>query len=314
MSNPNGHDTFALRPPSPRLGALDETDVRRQPLPPLPSVQLSPLGAMSNSSADSPSASGRRTAGALAPIKPAADDDATSEDEREADIDGVFDEESELPFAIFRPDPKTSRGRLFRRRSAFSLRERDWRTFAWLRRVRMAPAVGALLAILLIVGALALVLASRAASSAGNRILGTSVGGRIPPTQVVVVQAPQSAPATTTAASPYQIGVWTSTYAPGTSGSIQIYVRVSKNPSPVTNVSVTVALQVGASITSYGPTNTDSDGIAVFTVYYSGATPGQPIAATATATINGQRVTGQTVFVAGGGSAPDNTQNPTVAR
>lgn len=290
-----------------RLGSLDHADGRPRPLPPLPSVQLGPKDAAMDAPEDSPSASGRR-AGTLTPVKPPVPQDA-GDDEYDADGEPELSDESEHPFGVFSPRPATDRRRLFRRRSAFSLRERDWRTLAWIRRVRVIPAVGALVAILLIVGAFALVLASRAASSAGNRLLGTSVNGRGAPTQVVIVQAPQSTAPTTTAASPYQIGVWTSTYSPGTSGMIQIYVRVGENPTPVANVPVTVVLQIGQSSSSYGPTKTDADGIAVFNAFYSGASVGQPMYAIASATIGGQTVRGQTTFVVGGG-AIDTSPSP----
>lgn len=301
-------DAFALRMQPSRLGALDDADGRRQPLPPLPSVHLAPLGSLMDTADDSPSASGRR-AGTLTPVKPFARNDAEDAG-YSADSDVEPLEESEPLFVHYNPQPATKPRGLFRRRSAFSLRERDWRTLAWIRRVRVVPAVGALVAILLIVGAFALVLASRAASSAGNGLLGTSIGGHSAPTQIVVVQAPQTTAPTTTVASPYQIGVWTSTYSPGTSGMIQIYVRVGENPTPVANVPVTIVLQLGQSSTPYGPTKTDSDGIAVFNAYYSGATVGQPMYVIATATINGQKVTGQTTFVAGDGSAANNNQSP----
>lgn len=297
---------FTLRPLSSRPGALDDAGSRRQPLPPLPSVHLSPLNAAKDSPFDNPSASGRR-ASALAPFRPSVQREPDDE-YPEVSLDRDSGDESGPQFAAFRAE-RAHRDRGFlRRRSAFSLRERDWRTLAWIRRVRGVPAVGALVAILLIVGAFALVLASRAASSAGNRLLGTSVNGRSS-TQAVVVQAPQTTAPTTTDSSPYQVGVWTSTYAPGTSGTIQVYVRVSENPTPIANVPVSVVLQIGQSSTPYGPTKTDSDGIAVFNVFYSGATAGQPIYAIATATISGQTVRGQTTFVAGAGASSNSTNN-----
>lgn len=305
---------FSGRADTRRGGALDELEGRRQPLPPLPAAPLW--------SSDEPGASGHR-AGTLTPVRPVAqpqieettepvwDDEpfepATHNSAFQADWDddytparGFADEDEAA--AAYRPRPLSRGPRWLRRRSAFSLRERDWRSLAWLRRVRIAPVAGLIAVLGVLLTTFALVVASRAASSAGGRLLGTSLSGKSS-TQVVVVRAPQSAAPTTTPTSPYQVGVWASSYSPGTSGAIQIYVRVSQNPTPIVNVSVSLVLQVGGSSASFGPAKTDGDGVAVFNAYYSGASPGQPIYAIATATIGTQTITGETTIVAAGGGA-----------
>jgi hypothetical protein len=238
-------------------------------------------------------------------------DDRTYEDAFDDPRDGAADagdEDLDAPFLVYHRPAQRGMRRLFRRRSAFSLRERDWGGFAWIRRIRVIPALGAMVAVLLIVGAFALVVASRAASTAGARLLGVSAGSHNP-TSAVIVKAPQpTSPASSTAAtSPYQVGVWVSNYAPGTSGAIQIFTRVSENPSPVANAHVTLLLQYGQTSSSFGPAITDADGIAVFNVTYSGATLGQPIYATVTATVGTQSATGTTTFLAGGGASTKDT-------
>ena len=291
---PNGSEP-SPRPPTARWGAFDEADGRRQPMPPLPSVQTS--------AQDAPIGSGHR-AGMLTPVLPVAQP-MDEEFEPESGEYEVEPDTADAPFAIYRPQPTSERRGLFQRRSAFSLRERDWRTLAWLHRMRAIPAAGALVAIFLIVGAFALVLASRAASSAGSHLLGSTSTDHSS-TRAVVVQAPQTLPPTTIATSQYQVGVWVSNYAPGTQDSIQIYVRVSENPTPVAHVPVTLVLQLGQTSSTFGPITTDSDGLAIFNASYSGATSGQPIYAIATASIGAQTVSGQTTFVAGGGADSNN--------
>jgi hypothetical protein len=281
------------------------------------------------------SASGHGTTGTLTPVAPAEMGDAPDEGDFEPmrientptdrDVqtipmdDRTFDDalddrrdsaadagggDFDARFMVYHRSEKWSMQRLFRRRSAFSLRERDWSGFAWIHRIRVIPALGVMVAVLVIVGAFALVVASRAASSAGTRLLGVSVGSHNP-TSAVIVQAPQPTPpgSSTATTSPYQVGVWVSNYAPGTSGAIQIFTRVSENPAPVANAQVTLVLQYGQTSSTFGPAITDADGVAVFNVTYGGATPGQPIFATVTAKVGTQSATGATTFLAGGGAS-----------
>lgn len=330
---------LATRQYASRDGALAEPEGRRQPLPPLPTVESSARPGREPATLSARSSSGHGTTGTLTPVRPARMDDALDErdfeprriedtptdrgfrpipmDDRtyEDAIDEppdsaavASDEDFDAPFARYHRPEWPGMRRLFRRRSAFSLRERDWGGFTWIRRVRVIPGLGAMVAVLLIVGAFALVVASRAASTAGTRLLGVSAGNHNP-TNAVIVQAPQPTPpvSSTAATSPYQVGVWVSNYAPGTSGAIQIFTRVSENPAPVANAQVTLLLQYGQTSSSFGPATTDADGIAVFNVTYSGATLGQPIFATVTATVGKQSATGTTTFLAGGGASTQST-------
>lgn len=334
---------LATRQYTSRMGALAEPEGRRQPLPPLPVAEPAARPAREPAALGARSASGHGT-GTLTPVAPVGMDDEPDErdfepawlddtsDERDyqsrpfddAPDLGAYDDargsdvyttidDFDAPFVVYHRPAQRGVRRLFRRRSAFSLRERDWGAFAWIHRIRAIPALGAMVAVLLIVGAFALVVASRAATTAGTRLLGVAAGSHNP-TSAVVVQAPRPTPpgSSTAAASPYQVGVWVSNYAPGTSGAIQIFTRVSENPAPVANAPVMLLLQYGQTSSSFGPATTDADGIAVFNVTYNGATLGQPIFATVTTKIGAQTASGSTTFLAGGGASTKDvaTQQP----
>ncbi len=184
-----------------------------------------------------------------------------------------------------------------RQHAAFHWSERDWSDSAWQHRARLLPGLAALLAILLIAGAFAFVLVSKAVSG---------VRGAVPPTQStntpansILIQQPPISASPTPLQQPYDIGAWLSSLSPG-GGSVTAFVRVSHLTAPVANVPVTLTVQ-GASIQGGSPRPTDADGVATFTVVFGGASTDQPIFVFASATVQGNVLSAQTTFFPGGG-------------
>src|SRR5258708_4580132 len=184
-----------------------------------------------------------------------------------------------------------------RRHAAFHWSERDWSDSAWQHRARLLPGLAALLAILLVAGAFAFVLASKAASGVRGAVRPTQ-STNTPANRIRIQQPPVSA-SPTPPQQPYDIGVWLSSLSPG-GGSVTAFVRVSHLTPPVANVPVTLTVQ-GAPIQRSTPRLTDSDGVATFTVVFGGASTNQPIFVFASATVQGNALSAQTTFFPGGG-------------
>jgi len=189
------------------------------------------------------------------------------------------------------------------RSSPYSWRERDWGAEGWVYRIRVLPIAAAVLIALLVVGTFAFVIASRAASGAANGLHGvTSSNSATPvsPGGIILQQQPSGAP--TPAAPTYTVGAWVTDYAPASGGTEQVYVRVSNDSNPVGHIPVRLSVSWSGGGTSYGPALTNSYGLASFQVSVSGP-PGQPEFVTASVTVGGSTVTGDTTFVPGGGGA-----------
>ena len=93
------------------------------------------------------------------------------------------------------------------------------------------------------------------------------------------------------------MGVWPSDSSPSTAGSLEIFVRVTYFSEAVAGIPVSIVVNFPGSTQSYGPVNTDSYGLAKFTVNYGGTTSARPVYVTGNATVNGQKLSEQTYFV-----------------
>ena len=182
------------------------------------------------------------------------------------------------------------------RRSPYSWRERDWRSGAWARRARMLPVAAAVLVAMVVVGAFAFVIASRAANGAASRLHSVSSASTATPSSggLILQQQPTGQP--TPVAPTYTIGAWVTSYAPSAGGTEQVYVRVSQNDNPAKGVQVSLSVTWPGGASSYGPARTDAYGLASFKVSVSGP-PGQPELVTATASVGGSPVSASTTFV-----------------
>jgi hypothetical protein len=184
-----------------------------------------------------------------------------------------------------------------RRHATFHWSERDWSDSAWQHRARLLPGLAALVAILLLAGAFAFLLVSKAAS--GVRGAAPSPQSTNTPGNSILIQQPPISASPTPPQQPYDIGVWLSSMSPG-GGSVTAFVRISQLTAPVANVPVTLSVQ-GATIQGGNPHSTNADGIATFTVVFGGAPTDQPIFVFASATVQGNALSAQTTFFPGGG-------------
>lgn len=184
--------------------------------------------------------------------------------------------------------------RILRPDSPFEWDEYDWRQSIWGRRLRIWPGVLAGVGLLVVVLVLAFVLASRATNSAQARLQpAQAITGTAAPSGIIIEQ-PAGAGSPTPAPVLYQIGAWVSDSTPS-GGSVKVFVRVSSQTKPVPNVPVTISVDGGGPAYSLGPTKTDADGLATFTVNAGGGR-GQPVFVTATAVVAGQTLTHQTTY------------------
>ena len=182
------------------------------------------------------------------------------------------------------------------RRQAFSWRERDWNLEYWKRRLRATPALVTGIAILLAALVLGFTVAGRlardiqvhlpAAQAAAN---GSSSGVVIQPAQA------RQTPTPTDAAS--DLGIWVSDPTPSTSGTVQVYVRLTSALQPDAHIPVSIYVQYANSGVPMGPVGTDKYGLATFKLTYAGMPAGQPVFVTASAIVAGQTLTGETSFV-----------------
>jgi hypothetical protein len=119
----------------------------------------------------------------------------------------------------------------------------------------------------------------------------------------VIIAPPVAQSTTPTPATPvYQIGTWVSNNTPSSGGTVTVYVRVVQGMQGAPGIPVTVSVQSPGSSKNYGPTRTDSTGIAKFTVRYGSASGSDPVFVTATANVSGQTLSAQTTFVPVSGS------------
>jgi hypothetical protein len=174
----------------------------------------------------------------------------------------------------------------------FSWRERDWNLAHWRRRLRGTPALVAATAILVASLVLGLAVAGRVARGLQLQLPAAQA---TPASRDVVIQMPEQTTPTPTDA-PVDIGAWVSNPTPGTSGSVQVFVRVTAGLQPVAHVPVTIDVQSGGSGGVLGPVSTNAYGLATFTLNYS-SPPQQPVFITASATVDGRSYSFDTSFV-----------------
>lgn len=186
--------------------------------------------------------------------------------------------------------------RLLPRRSPFNWRERDWRGSAWGQRARFVPVVAALLVMLVISGAFAITLATHAASVAQTQVRLPAIAAPSAAAENILRPLPANSTATPTAPQ-YLIGVWTSSASLPAAGSVKVFVRITKGVAPVAHVRVSLWVDFPSYSKGFGPSVTDADGVAIITITYGGLPPNYPVYVTANATISGQKVSTQSVFV-----------------
>lgn len=196
----------------------------------------------------------------------------------------------ELPLNL--PDSIISES--LQRDDAFALHERSFDGWKQLRKTFLISLVFTLiLAVAIFGGAVAASYALRATQKVSITPPRPTVsrynGG-------VVVQPGQGSTTPSPTVPKYQIGAWLSNNAPS-GGSVKVFVRLTQDVAPVPNIPVTLAVQMPGGTVPLGPINTDSYGLATFTVTYGGLS-GTPVFVTATAKIdNDHEVTADTVFV-----------------
>jgi hypothetical protein len=218
---------------------------------------------------------------------------AALEDRSPGEADEVGALEGGLKFALPLRGPRLA-DRLFGR-DGFHWSERDRRDSLWRRQLRLLPAVVAGIVLLCIASVLAIVIASKAASAATSHPVGPQATATLP-SGIVLQQSPAMS-TQTPQASDYLVGVWVSNPSPPTAGAVKVFVRLTHDAQPIAGVPVRIAVNFPGFTHPYGPAKTDSYGLATFTVTYSGTPPAQPVYVTATATVDGQQLTQQTLFV-----------------
>jgi hypothetical protein len=190
---------------------------------------------------------------------------------------------------------EAARRRRRARREGFRWYEREWDGRFWVSRMGITPRAVLTLAVVTVVSLFAFLIAARAAGRAGIPVQ----SGKATDANPIIIQQEGSGGGIATPALPtYVVGVWVSNMSPPASGSLGVYVRVTKNVGgitnePVANVPVTIASPNGR---ARGVVKTNSSGLATFTFFY-GQSPGFPVYITATATIGKQPVSSTTDFV-----------------
>ena len=105
----------------------------------------------------------------------------------------------------------------------------------------------------------------------------------------------------------FTVGAWPSNYSPNNNDTITIYVicriqdpSMQNPPRPATNVSIVLQFAPAGAGVAYNPPplsgQTETDGIAAFTVQVNDPTSGVPIIVRAIATYNGVTYSAQTFF------------------
>lgn len=200
------------------------------------------------------------------------------------DDDGDDDDDLalDIPDTISRP--------LFPRGDAFTMSERGFNLWGYLRKAALLMlAVTLMVAVGIGGGALAATFSGQAArqvplTPSRPTVSHTSSG--------IVIQPVTDAGTPTPTLPKYQIGAWPSDNAPS-GGSVEIFVRISESVAPVANIPVMLTVELPGATQHYGPVMTDGYGLATFTVVYGGV-GGVPVFVTATAMISptGTPVTG----------------------
>jgi hypothetical protein len=225
---------------------------------------------------------------------------------------------------VIREKAKEERRRRARRsREGFRWYEREWESRFWVTRLGITPHAVLTVSMAIVVGLFVFLIAARAASR--TPISGTASTKR-QDANPIIIQQEGSIGGTTGSLTPtlptYILGIWVSSMSPAASGVEQVYVRVTENTStevnePVPNVKVQVTSPYGVARSASTPSPpkrggkgggggstpsdtafTDANGLAIFTFFY-GAGPGGAVYVFASATINGQQISSNTVFVAG---------------
>ena len=180
-------------------------------------------------------------------------------------------------------------------REFFRRSERNWRQRNWYRELRLLPRLIAVLLFVAVASTFAVVIATKAAAFSPSALATANATSTLPG-GIVLQQSPSEGTAIVPPAD-YLVGIWTSDASPPTSGSVQVYVRLTHTSQALPNVPVSITVNFPGFTQSYGPVKTDSYGLATFTVNYSGAPSAHPVYMTATAIINGQKVAQQAYFV-----------------
>ncbi len=182
-------------------------------------------------------------------------------------------------------------------RSPFRWHERDWSDGPWLQAAKLLPAAAVVLVTILLAGTLAVMLATHAMTGVRLQTQTTVSTPVVNPNSDVILQQPSQEQTPPPAPQHYMIGAWISGFAPGSSGSVRIVVRVSHDTQPVAGATVTLYVQFPGYGSNFGPVRTDQDGMAIIPVRYSGVPAQQPVFVTATAVTAGQTLTANTTFV-----------------
>lgn len=136
--------------------------------------------------------------------------------------------------------------------------------------------------------------------------LGAGAGPEAQPTSGIVLQTNQGSSATVIVA-PITVSAWASNSDPSSTDTIQVYVRVTSTNTLAPQVGASVSLSIAfncanpGNVQGYGPTATDTDGIAKFDVTFSNLPVGQPACITAHASVGGQTYTTTATFAPSGG-------------
>ncbi len=215
----------------------------------------------------------------------------------------VPDEAAQAAVAFAEPSTLPVLGR--RRRRSFGRRllwhkgfhwsERNWRKSAWRRQLGLVPMVVAGLVLVGIASTVAIVIAYKASSQVANRP--PTVQATAPLSSGIVLQQTPAAGTPTPQAAQNLMGVWVSNPSPPTSGSVQVFVRLTHDTHPLAGVPVSIVVNFPGTASNYGPVKTDGYGLAKFTVRYGGTPAEQPVYVTANAKVDGQAISQQTLFV-----------------
>ncbi|HET8905350.1 MAG TPA: hypothetical protein VFN11_00140 [Ktedonobacterales bacterium] len=184
-------------------------------------------------------------------------------------------------------------GKPIMREDAFAFHERSMDGWKRMRKTVAILVALALMLLVAVVGGVAVTSYARKATKQLNVAPSTPTvssysGG-------LVIQPGSEANAPTPEVPLYQIGAWMSSNSPS-GGSVKVFVRITHDVAPVPHVPVSLAVQIPGGILKFGPTKTDAYGLATFTVQFGGLA-GTPCFVTATATIEHQVYTADTVFV-----------------
>ncbi len=168
---------------------------------------------------------------------------------------------------------------------------------SWIRRLSVTAQIAGLI-LLLGISAVSAFILSKAVLPSTPEPLSLSSVDTSPKKDGYVIAPPAAAGSPTPLAEGSTVGVWVDSSTPGTSATVTVYARVTKDGQPVSGIAVKLDADYSGATTTYGPVTTDSYGIATFTLSFSGVPAYRPIYLTATTKFaNGAELTGQTFFV-----------------